>query len=54
MSFICLVPVPLQWMYVVIETKEINLSNPDLFSKLNGSGHSNKSEIVKDYNCKLL
>ena len=29
-SNFCLVPVPLQWIYVVIETKEIhvNLSNP--------------------------
>ena len=28
-SYFCLVPVPLQLIYVVTGTKEINLSNPD-------------------------
>ena len=40
-SYFCLVPVPLQMIYVVIETKEMNLSNLNYFSKLKGYSHSN-------------
>ena len=41
-------PVPLQWIYVVTETKEINPSNPDSFSKLGSYSHSHKSKLGKD------
>ena len=52
-SHFCLVLVPFQLIYVVIEIKEINLTNPDLFVKLGGYSHSHKSKLVKDFNCKF-
>lgn len=43
-------PIPLQMIYVVIETIETNLSNP----KLSGYSHSNKSKLVKHCNYRLF
>ena len=46
-SNFCLDPVPLQWIFVVIETEEIYLSNPVQFSKLGGHSHVHKTKLSR-------